>query len=58
MGYFHFGLGKEMPLWTALTLTVFPFVVFDLIKVILGVICGTRIRQSLNQAGYYPTMEH
>lgn len=58
MGYFHFGLGKEMPLWTALTLTVFPFVAFDLIKVILGVICGTRIRQSLNQAGYYPTMEH
>lgn len=56
MGYFHFGLGKEMPLWTALTLTVFPFVAFDLIKVILGVICGTRIRQSLNQAGYYPTM--
>ena len=41
-----------------MTLTVFPFVAFDLIKVILGVICGTRIRQSLNQAGYYPTMEH
>ena len=47
-----------MPLWTALTLTVFPFVAFDLIKVVLGVILGTRIRQSLNQAGYYASTEH
>ena len=58
IGYFHFGLGKEMPLWTALTMTVFPFVAFDFIKVVLGVLCGTRIRQSLHQAGYYPTPEH
>ena len=58
IGYFHFGLGKDMPLWTALTLTVFPFVAFDLIKVVLGVILGTRIRQSLNQAGYYASTEH
>lgn len=58
VAYFHFGLGKDMPFWTALTLTVFPFVAFDLIKVVLGVICGTRIRQSLNQAGYYPSTEH
>lgn len=58
MGYFQYGLAKEMPLWTALTMTVFPFVVFDLIKVVLGVVCGTKIRQSLNQAGFYATAEH
>ena len=58
MAYFQYGLGKEMPLWTALTMTVFPFVAFDLIKVVLGVVCGTRIRQALNQAGYYPTLQH
>ncbi len=39
MGYFQYGLDKDMPLWTALTMTVFPFIAFDLIKVILGVLC-------------------
>jgi biotin transport system substrate-specific component len=47
-----------MPLWTALTMTVFPFIAFDLIKVILGVLAGTRIRQALHQAGFYPSLEH
>lgn len=58
MGYFSIGLGKEMPLWTALTMTVFPFVGFDLAKVALGVICGTRIRTALNNAGFYLTEGH
>lgn len=53
MAYFQYGLAKEMPLWTALTMTAFPFVPFDLVKVVLGVVLGTRIRQSLNQAGFY-----
>lgn len=51
IGYFSFGLGKEMPLWVALTMTVFPFVVFDLIKVSAGVFCGARIRSALVQSG-------
>ena len=55
MGYFQYGLGKDMPLWTALTMTVFPFVVFDLIKVTLGVLSGVRIRRALIQAGFRPT---
>lgn len=58
MGYFQYGLDKDMPLWTALTMTVFPFIAFDLIKVILGVLAGTRIRQALHQAGFYPSLEH
>lgn len=57
--YFQYGLGKEMSLWTALTMTVFPFVLFDGIKVLLGVILGTRIRQALDAAGFTkrPTAE-
>ena len=55
MGYFQSGHGKDMPLWTALTMTVFPFVVFDLIKVTLGVLSGVRIRRALIQAGFRPT---
>lgn len=55
MAYFQYGLAKEMPLWTALTMTAFPFIPFDLVKVVLGVVLGTRIRQSLNQAGFYAT---
>lgn len=53
MAYFYFGLHKEMPLWQALTLTVFPFVVFDVIKIVLGVLCGTQIRYALQNAGYF-----
>lgn len=51
MGYFSLGLGKEMPLWMALTMTVFPFVIFDLIKVSVGIFCGVRIRNALVQSG-------
>lgn len=53
MAYFYFGLHKSMPLWQALTLTVFPFVVFDVIKIVLGVLCGTQIRYALQKAGYF-----
>ncbi|MDY6084987.1 MAG: biotin transporter BioY [Dialister sp.] len=52
MLYFRFGLAKEMSLLTALTMTVFPFIAFDGIKVLLGVILGTRIRQALDAAGF------
>lgn len=58
MAYFQYGLGKSMPLWTALTMTVFPFVALDVIKVVLGVLLGTKIRQSLEQAGYYLFPSH
>ena len=58
MGYFQYGLGKDMPLWTALTMTVFPFVVFDLIKVTLGVLSGVRIRRALIQAGFHLSLIH
>lgn len=51
MGYFSIALEKEMPLWTAMTMTVFPFVIFDLIKVSAGVFFGIRIRSALEQAG-------
>lgn len=57
MAYFYFGLHKDMPLWQALTLTVFPFVVFDIIKIVLGVLCGTQIRHALQNAGYFDTKE-
>ncbi len=56
--YFQYGLGKEMPLLTALTMTAFPFIPFDLVKVVLGVLLGTKIRQSLNQAGFYAAVNH
>lgn len=43
MMYFSLGLGKGMPLWTALTMTVFPFIGFDLIKVAAGVFCAAYV---------------
>jgi biotin transport system substrate-specific component len=46
-------LGKGMPLWTALTMTVFPFIGFDLIKVAAGVFCGIRIQKALRNAGLF-----
>ncbi len=58
MGYFAYGLGKDMPLWTALTMTVLPFIPFDIIKVGAGVLAGTRIRQALVAAGFYPARAH
>lgn len=53
MMYFSLGLGKGMPLWTALTMTVFPFIGFDLIKVAAGVFCGIRIQKALRNAGLF-----
>ena len=58
MGYFSMGLGKDMPLWTALTMTVFPFIPFDIVKVCAGVIVGTKIRQALVTAGFYTSVAH
>ena len=58
MAYFAVGLGKEMPLWTALSMTVFPFIPFDIVKVIFGVLVGTRIRQGLVNAGFYTARAH
>lgn len=54
MAYFSFGLGKEMNLWTALTMTVFPFIGFDLVKVGAGVFCGAHIQNALRSAGISP----
>lgn len=53
MSYFSLGLGKEMPLWTALTMTVFPFIGFDLMKVAAGVFCGIRVQKALQSAGFF-----
>ncbi len=53
MMYFSLGLGKGMPLWTTLTMTVFPFIGFDLIKVAAGVFCGIRIQKALRNAGLF-----
>lgn len=58
MGYFSLGLGKDMPLLTALTMTVFPFIPFDIIKVCAGVLVGTKIRQALVTAGFYASAAH
>lgn len=58
MAYFQYGLGKDMPLWTALTLTAFPFVPFDAVKVFAGVVLGTKVRQALVAAGFYPASAH
>ena len=42
-----------MPLWTALTMTVFPFIGFDLMKVAAGVFCGIRVQKALQSAGFF-----
>lgn len=58
MAYFTWGLGKEMPLAAALTMTVFPFIPFDIVKVCAGVLVGTKIRQALVTAGFYRAAAH
>lgn len=53
MGYFQYGLAKAMPLWTAMTMTVFPFIPFDLVKIVAGVLAGVKVREALIAAGIY-----
>ena len=51
MGYFQFALGKSMSLLTALTMTAFPFIPFDLIKIFFGASAGMKLRHVLSAAG-------
>lgn len=50
--YFRYGLHKDMTLVQALVLTVLPFFPFDLIKMVISVTLGLKVRQALIMAGF------
>lgn len=48
---FQYVLHKAMPLDKAISLAVVPFLPFDVLKAMLAVYCGVRVRRALFKAG-------
>ena len=52
MASFAFFLQKPMTLQQALTIAVYPFVAFDLVKLVLGAWLAPVLIESLGRAGF------
>lgn len=50
--YFQYGLGKVITLGAALSMAVIPFIPFDIVKVIIAVFAGLKVKRALQAAGY------
>ncbi len=47
LGGIWYGISAKMGIWEVLTVSVFPFIIPDILKIAAGVFCGCRIKKAI-----------